>query len=432
MTERIWNAPWPKITVRYKNTDVVHFRAIAYDWSVFLEKKHRRPPNLSTEERREVLSRKPVLEWSEKLPATADYKERVQALKAPEGLKPGYYFIAASHDPAFGENNNVVSMADVFVTDLALVTRTRDSRLEGFVLKANSGEPIEGAEIAIWHLNNQGERVASPKLATDKDGFFSLKPDAQNHHGWLVRARHEGQEIASADDLWLYDQGDPNSAQPYATVTYFTDRAIYRPGQMIHYKGICLWIDQAKDNYELLKNEKVTAVFKDVNGKEIARQTHTANDYGSFSGSFTAPRDRVLGHMSIQSEGRAHGQAGFLVEEYKRPKFEVVLERPKTAPRLNDKVTLPGRATAYTGAAIDNANVRYRVIREVRMPWWWGWWRGGGWGGRSQEIAHGTLTTKTDGSFQIEFAAKPDPSIPEKNEPTFRLQCDGRCYGFLG
>ena len=36
-------------------------------------------------------------------------------------------------------------MTDVWVSDLALVTRTRDGRIEGFVLQANSGEPIPGA-----------------------------------------------------------------------------------------------------------------------------------------------------------------------------------------------------------------------------------------------------------------------------------------------
>src|ERR1035441_8575574 len=60
----------------------------------------------------------------------------------------------------------------------------------------------------------------------------------------------------------------------------------------------------------------------------------------------------------------------------------------------------------------------YHVVREVRMPWW----RGGRTQTQSQEIAHGTVRTETDGSFKIEFAAKPDPKVPEKDEPTFVFQ----------
>ena len=129
-----------------------------------------------------------------------------------------------------------------------------------------------------------------------------------------------------------------------------------------------------------------------------------------------------MGQMSLQVEGRAQGVGHFRVEEYKRPKFDVTLDAPKTAAKLNEKVSLTGHAMNYTGAAVDGAAVKYRVVREVRMPWWWGWWHGGWPQAQSQEIAHGTARTGTDGAFKIEFAAKPDPKVPEKDEPTFVFQ----------
>ena len=439
-TERVWNCfpgrsagvspaspagvppagTCPALNVRYRNVDAVYFRAIPSDWTIFLDKHHNRPENLNDQERREVLARKPALEWSAKLPTTTDYKEKTFTTPAPDSLKPGFYFVVASHDPKFGDANNIVSMTVVWVSDLALVTRTRNGKVEGFVLKADSGEPVAGAEVAVWHLDNQANRIADPTLTTDENGLFSIKP-SQNV-GYLFRARHDGQELATASDLWTYGDYGPRDPLPSAQTVFFTDRAIYRPGQTIQYKGICLWVDQAKDNYEVLKGEQVTVVFKDVNGKEVARQTQRANDYGSFAGSFTAPRDRLMGQMFLQVEGRAQGMAHFQVEEYKRPKFEVTLDAPKTAAKLNEKVSLTGHAMNYTGAAVDGAAVKYHVVREVRMPWWWGWWRGGSPQTQSQEIAHGTARTATDGSFKLEFAAKPDPKVPEKDEPTFVFQ----------
>ena len=38
----------------------------------------------------------------------------------------------------------------------------------------------------------------------------------------------------------------------------------------------------------------------------------------------------------------------------------------------------------------------------------------------AQEIAHGVVTSEPDGSFTIPFVAKPDLSVPEKDEPSFR------------
>jgi hypothetical protein len=435
-TERVWQCgagvppaspagvspagPCPNITISYRNVEAVYFRAIQVDWEMFLEKRHNRPENLSDQERREILARKPALAWSAKLPPTADYKERAFETPAPDSLKLGFYFIVASHDPKFGEADNVVSLADVWVSSLALVTRARNGRIEGFVLQADSGEPVNGAEVSVWHLDNQGNRKADPALKTDENGAFSLKPS--ENQGYLFRARYNGQELASAGDIWTYGRQNLQPYQPAAQTVFFTDRAIYRPGQTIQYKGICLWVDQAKDNYEVLKGEQLTVVFKDVNGKEVARQKQQANDYGSFAGGFTAPRDRLMGQMTLQVEGRAQGASRFRVEEYKRPKFEVTLDAPKTAAKLNEKVSLTGHAMNYNGAAVDGAGVKYRVVREVRMPWWWGWWRGG-WGqNQNQEIAHGTATTGTDGAFKIEFTAKPDPKVPEKDEPTFLYQ----------
>ncbi|HSU52751.1 MAG TPA: alpha-2-macroglobulin family protein, partial [Candidatus Dormibacteraeota bacterium] len=417
-TERVWNAPWPEITVHYRNVTNVYFRAVPYDWEQLIQKRYYSgAQNLSEAERRELIRMKPSLEWSQTLPPTTDYKEKDFRIRAPEKLKAGFYFIIASHDPGFGESENIVSVADVWVSELALITRERAGNLEGFVLEANSGEPLSGVDVDIWHMDNQGRRVRDPKLMTDTNGFFSSK--AQQNYGYLVRARQGQREIASGNDISVWNYQNAEAERARAQTVFFTDRALYRPGQTIQYKGICLWVDQSKDNCEVLKGEELTVLFKDMNGKEVARQKHRANDYGSFAGSFTAPRDRVTGNMYLEVSGRAQGQANFRVEEYKRPKFEVTLDPPKRAAKLNEKVSLEGRATSYTGAAVDEAAIRYRVIRQVRMPWWWGWYGRGRQGGESQEIAHGTTTTKTDGSFSIDFVAKPDLKVPEKDEPTF-------------
>jgi hypothetical protein len=436
-TERVWNCgastsqpnseaardrrdACPTLTVHYRNVTNVYFRAFASNWESFLDKRRRRPENLTDKERRELIASKPALEWSAALPPTSNFKEATSKVPAPTTLAPGFYFIAASHDPQFGEQDNVVSLTDIWVSELALVLRNRDKQIEGFVLEANSGEPITGAEVAAWYLDPNGNRVADPLLTTDTNGFFTLKPQA--NRSYVLRARHNGRELASANDLYAYDRGR-DQAEPRQRTVFFTDRAIYRPGQTVQYKGICLEVNPSLDNYAVLGGESVEVFFLDPNGKEIAKATHRANDYGSFAGSFTAPRDRLMGMMTIQVRGRAAGSTSFNVEEYKRPKFEVVLDAPKTAPKLNERAIVPGRATSYTGAAVDGATVKWRVTREVRMPWWWGWYRGGGWpGGEAQEIAHGTMRSGVDGAFTVEFVAKPDLKVPAKNEPTFVFQ----------
>ncbi len=421
-TERVWNAPLPKISVNYKNVTKVCFRAVAWDWNEFLKKQHSRPESLNDSERKALLARTPALEWSASLPATLDFKDRVEDLPAPTTLKPGFYFLVASHEQSFSENDNQVTFTDFWVSDLALVVRTHDGDIDGFVLAAGSGEPIVGAEIMAWHLDNNGNRAPGPALTTDENGFFTLEVKQRNL-GYLLRARAKvgdaTQELSSMNDLHVVQPGKPS---PQSQTIFFTDRALYRPGQTVQYKGLCLRVDQEQDNYKLLPGQKLTVMFADPNGKEIAKAEHQCNEYGSFSGSFTAPRDRLMGRMQLRVSPGPRGNAAFNVEEYKRPRFQVTLDAPRVAAKLSDTVSLQGKAESYTGASVDGAPVKWRVAREVRWPAWWGWyywWRGPQQRG-SQEIAHGTARTGTDGTFKIEFNAKPDSKVSEKDEATFR------------
>ncbi|HPM81495.1 MAG TPA: alpha-2-macroglobulin family protein, partial [Candidatus Anammoximicrobium sp.] len=417
--ERVWNQPLSKIQVRYRNLTKVFFRVVAESYDARLKTARYRPEQLDDNERRALLAKTPVRQWSADLPPTADYQERTEEVEPPADLKPGFYFLVASHDPGFGEQNNLVSFTDFWVSDLALIVRTRGGKanVEGFVLNAISGEPVAGAEVQAWYHTRNNVRQAGPMAKTDQQGLFSLATGANQR--MLLVARHAGQMLATANDYSAYQRDQ--DTRPITRTVLFTDRSLYRPGQTIHYKGICLDIDQEQDNYKTIANRVVNVIFADRNNKEVARQQHQTNDYGSFSGSFTAPRDRVTGRMSIRVDGEPAGQTAFNVEEYKRPKFQVAVDRPEVAPKLNGEAAVRGRATAYTGAAVNGAKVRYRVVRQVRYPVWWGWhywWRmppaGGG-----QEITHGRATTDADGSFEIKFVARPDLSVPEKDEPVF-------------
>ena len=420
-TERVWNQPWPRIAVHYRNVTQVFFRVVAWDWNDFLDKSHTRPEWLNQQERKELLARKAMLEWAGELPATTDFKERTVELPAPPDLKKGHYFLVASYKPDFGPDDNQVSFADFWVSDLALVVVTHEGTVGGFVLEAGSGDPIPKAEVVAWYLDTHGNRQQNgPPQFTDANGWFSFT--TENRRPLLIRARTKGDELASMQE---YSSWKPQMPRPYETVVFFTDRALYRPGQTIYFKGIELHVDQANDNYELITGRRVEFALLDPNGKEVAKQSATTSDFGSFNGTFTAPRDRLMGRYQIQIRGGIEGGAtAFNVEEYKRPKFYVTLPAPQTAPKLNQKVSLLGKAEAYTGAAVDGAQVRWRVVREVRWPIWWGWWGRGGIprGSESQDIAHGATVTGADGTFRIEFVAKPDPQVDEKSEATFRFR----------
>ncbi len=320
--ERIWTNPWPEIQVQYRNITKVHFRVVPYEWRKLVQQPNFRPSRFDHNLIEQILNLRPVKTWSADLPATEDYQQAEQRLTVPRDLKPGFYFLIASHREDFGESDNQVAVNEFWVSSLALVLRSGQEKVvDGFVLDADSGEPISGASVVVWHADNRQRSYEILRtIRTDENGLFSLPASAGTRY--VFEARHNGMQLAAASDSRISRSG---TTRPYERTIFFTDRSIYRPGQTVQYKGICIAVDQERDNYETLGRKSVTVVFNDVNNQEIARQVHRTNEYGSFSGSFTAPRDRLTGRMRLIDPERRGSMAMVSVEEYKRPKFRVEL-----------------------------------------------------------------------------------------------------------
>ncbi len=422
-TERVWNDPTPALRVSYRNITKAYFRAVKVEWTTRFTQDRWTPNTLNQTDRDQLIRQVPAQAWSADLPPTEDYRDATHDVPAPKELKPGYYFVLASANADFSDNDNTISACEVWVSNLAVVLRQSwgNGKLEGFVLQAKTGESIPNAKVRTFEREDRNNSIKeAATVTTDANGLFSV---TTKDRGIFLLASANGQELAAQNEQRTYFQSEPTT--DFVQFVLFTDRSIYRPGQTIQFKGVRLTADTKFDKYVTTPNRDVTVQFRDINGKEIEQLKLRTNAFGSFTGSFTAPRDRGTGSMQIVVDDGRTGTTNVSVEEYKRPKFLVTLDAPKEATKLNDEVTITGKATSYTGSAINGAKVRYRITRQVRWPMWFMScysWRIPPMMGNAQEITHGWTTTEADGSFKVNFAAKPDASVPEKDEPNFNYQ----------
>ncbi|MHC4508980.1 MAG: hypothetical protein ACYTAO_08475, partial [Planctomycetota bacterium] len=163
-----------RVQVTYKNVTRVFFRAVPFDAEEAIQPVWR---SISRDELEMLLTIEPVLQWDADLPATEDYQQRTETLPAPEGLEKGFYFIIASHDPSFDKSDNKVSVARIWVSDLALVVRTLhgDGVVEGFVLGAGSGEPLADAIVARWTYDRTSKLYRlTDQTRSDENGLFGF------------------------------------------------------------------------------------------------------------------------------------------------------------------------------------------------------------------------------------------------------------------
>ena len=175
----------------------------------------------------------------------------------------------------------------------------------------------------------------------------------------------------------------------------FTDRSIYRPGQTVYYKGIAYYSEKNREG--VAKNESFEVNLFNVNHEKVGTQQVKSNEFGSFAGSFVLPDAGLNGAYRMSVNGTS---INLWVEEYKRPTFEVTIERPKDEIRFGEEVTVKGNVKAYAGYNMSDADVKYRVVR--RPHYFWRWFE------PDKIIATGTAKSDSEGNFTVKFTPVKD------------------------
>jgi len=402
-TEKVWNRAMPELSIDHNNVRRVWFRLYAQSWQAAYQVQRVGDDGLWRKE-------KPLHEWSVELPANDDYQPRHTSISAPIDLKKGHYTVIASADELFKKDNNALHRADITVTDLAKIAAQGSSRCRGLVLHAITGEPIKAAKVERWSWEQSQWKLVQ-ETQTDANGAYEFPLIQQ---GNFIERVVVGDDQVVTPSTWNH----PRSPQPAQQVVHlFTDRAIYRPGQIVRFKGIAATYDREKNDYHVDPDRDHTIILRDLNGQEIAKQTRRSNRFGSFEGSFPIPVGKALGMMQLECSGNG---IAFSVEEYKRPQFYVEIDPPQQAPSLGDKVTVNAKAIAYSGAIVSEAKVKWSVKRRSQAPPWARWC---GWflpmPREEKQIAHGTAVTNEKGEVEISFMASPDEKIAPSEEPIF-------------
>ncbi|MEE4256793.1 MAG: alpha-2-macroglobulin family protein [Bacteroidales bacterium] len=360
---------------------------------------------------------RPVKQWSVNLPVDIDHNSHRTEIAIPP-LTEGYYALMISSDPSFDKNKGVISINDFWVSNISYISKEKENGdLQFYVLDRKTGHHLPGVKVVAYEeFHNRAMRETqlreTGQYTSDDDGAFVIPAYNTGPGRLILEFTREADRFTSPGYFYISKPHDPDERTVRQTY-FFTDRSIYRPGQTIYFKGIM--VERLGEKHEIVINEKTPVRFYDVNGQLVAEHELQTNEYGSFNGSFTAPIGMLTGKMRIQNET---GSVYFSVEEYKRPKFEVVFDPVKGSYKLGSDITVSGKAQAYAGNPVDHATVKYRVVRNAYFPYRY-YWAGFYPQSSEAEIAFGVAETASDGSFDIRFTAIPDPSSHAWGTPVF-------------
>ncbi len=401
----------------YKNMTKLYARAIPVDFDKHARRYNNYQGYNSEEMMKQYIKNKPAKEWNFEVPDDQDFQTHYLEFKVPE-LPFGYYMIVLSDKADFDVTDNGIAYGFSWVSNLSFVNRKLpDGDCEFHVLNRETGMPVKSVLADLW-ANRYNEKlrkyeyVKSGSYTSDEQGYFIAKAD-KPYGNYELELTSGKDQYRTESELYIYPE-TPSEAIMYPMTKLFTDRAIYRPGQIVYFKGIMINTDGKRN--EILANHPANVNFYDVNSQVIASLNLVTNEYGSYSGTFTAPNGVLNGQMSIND---GYGSVNFSVEDYKRPKFEVTFSPLKGSYRLEDSVKVQGTAKAYSGSCIDGAQVKYRVVREASFPWWWWCWWGYYPNSPQTEICNGTALTNDTGGYVIRFKAIPDRSVNKSSSPVY-------------
>ncbi len=329
-------------------------------------------------------SHKPYTEKQYSLPGENDYLMKATEIILP-ALPAGIYLMAVTTEG----KNDTPSFTIIQATEVTALS-TNDYRAPVFdIADRTTGKLLKGAVLTY----------KDRKYTSDKNGRISLmlsEKDNDVNEGISSLIFKKDTIALELRNYRYYTEETDKEPTVTETTRLYLDRAIYRPGQELYFKGI---FTQEKDGvHSVVTNIPVFVRIDDSNGNKLQEFSLTTNEFGSVSGTYTLPANVMTGQFNIRAyrntdEFNFGDGTWFRVEEYKRPTFQVAFDPVKDVIRTNEPATLKGTVTAYTGAAMPYATVKY-TIAPALYP-------------RSKKEITGEVKTGADGKFSIPFTAVP-------------------------
>jgi hypothetical protein len=331
------------------------------------------------------------------LPGTRDYRLHNAEFKI-NGGPTGVYILTVEDTTA--SERPYRQLTTFKVTRFAYASRrSADGKTEIMVMDRETGKPMPGVKVTFAEgIDNN---------ITDANGACISGLDLGNSIAVKLTTITDTLYVAANYNNGVLQSQYPDKATNRTIL--FTDRSLYRPGQTVYFKGLC--IQAARDKNSILANNSITVKVKDNNGKDIASVPETTNDFGTFSGSFIIPQNILNGYIIINA---GLGDKYIRVEEYKRPTFQAEFFPVTQNYKIDDSVKVKGKITAFSGYGLSLARVAYHVERRVFIKDYRKYNSSRVLKPLNSDviiIANDTIKADDKGEFEIKFKATPETGV---------------------
>lgn len=334
------------------------------------------------------------------LAATPDYMETDTLLRYKFPTE-GIYILKSIPDG----HRKYTAYGKAYVSSLqAISLGLPGGKQEINIIDRLTGHPVAGTEVAYYRVSQgEGYRLVKAYPADSKGTVTLTPPDERN---WLgINVRKPGADYMEISYAGFSGAGYnvPASRKWEKHASLFTDRALYRPGQVVHVSGIAY--EQSGDSIRVFSRVRKDVVLRDANRQEIGKISLDTDEFGAFYGEFMLPETLLPGEFELSVQG---GENRYIrVDEYKRPTFDVVFQPYQATYNVGDTVLVSGEAKTFAGIPVGLCRLSYKITRSQNEFW------------RISDhetvLAVGEVQTDAAGNFRFPvFLRKPDDFKPDR------------------
>jgi uncharacterized protein YfaS (alpha-2-macroglobulin family) len=267
----------------------------------------------------------------------------------------------------------------LIVADVNIVVKETFGGTHVWATDLASGRPVSGLNLVAY--NEDGNQIGS--ATSDPDGFAQFAYSSEGFlSGMMVVSNRPGEPgfgigMSRWDEgisPWQFGLNNRSSDERPMFAYIYTDRPIYRPGDLIHYKGIVRDANYGRYRIPTPQTVELTLAadsFRIEDGFEESF-TVTLDDTGTFSGEYMLPDDASLGayRISLQAED-VNASRTLSVAEYRKPEFLITLTPAEEQLLRGEPVDVVLEAAYFFGGPATDLEVNWRIYEEsysLRVP----------------------------------------------------------------
>lgn len=262
--------------------------------------------------------------------------------------------------------------------------------LRHVVVDALSGEPKRGVS-AHYLQETKGSVQLLCQQTSDERGIVDIDINKLPRQNVRLQLRLNEDSFLTAQPVHTFLTPQSESVRTIRNKRIFTDRAVYRPGQKVYVAVLAYDTKGRKANASPAQD--ITVTYYDANHQQITEHTLTTDSFGMAVDSLLLSTALLPGNFRISVRGGT--SCTFRVEEYKRPTFQILMDKPSALTWPADSIVITGTATTYSGIPLPNARV------SGTYQWNNGIWRMSLYNSFNPALPFDSVYTDSDGRFSI-------------------------------